>query len=339
MSPENQRILDRLLAIQREKILMRPAIFDYPVYEEFIYEIMCSDKTRAAAYKTVIEKTVKGKKVVEIGTGAMFPLAKLCIESGADIVYAIEYNEEAAIVARQAIAELGLSDKIMVFVGSSLDIDLPEKVDVCVSELISDITSSEGVNIYIENSKRFLNDGGIMIPRRSVTKMAPMSLPVDIYTDEFVEGFEQPYLDKIKKIKGDDFQFTRFEFFNMPPECFLAKEDILEDLDFEAKLANDFQVTLSFIIEKDADFAGFLFWLALYLDMDTVIDACAEQRAWVPAYIPLQGPAFAVQVGDVMTVNCTAKTGANGINPDYSFAGSIDRNAERVHEFLIYSPH
>ena len=89
-----------------------PSMGEFPVYDEVLYFAMTHDKKRVLRYKNAINQLVKGKSVVDIGTGKDAILARLCIEAGATIVYAIEMGREAFEQATVLIKQLGYQDKI-----------------------------------------------------------------------------------------------------------------------------------------------------------------------------------------------------------------------------------
>src|SRR5262249_9422846 len=113
-----------------------PSVGEYGLYDPLLYWAMTNDHRRNRAYKAAIDRAVRGKVVLDLGTGADALLAQLCAEAGASRVYAVEINEEAFDRARRMINRLRLSDRVQVLRGDARSIDLPESVDVIVSELI-----------------------------------------------------------------------------------------------------------------------------------------------------------------------------------------------------------
>ncbi|OQW91937.1 MAG: hypothetical protein BWK78_03165 [Thiotrichaceae bacterium IS1] len=212
---------------------------------------MCKDKIRLDAYKAVINHSVKGKIVVEIGTGETLPLALTCVESGASLVYAIEENKNTVEAAQRLIEQLGVSDKIKLIFGSATAVELPEQADVCVSEIIGCIGSSEGAIVVLENAKRFLNPNGKLIPDRCVTKFAPVCLPDNMYHDEFLEKLVDHYTPLVYQSRGKIFPFTRFKVFNLPPSQLLAKPELFEDVSFNHQLVPNFTNSATFHISSD----------------------------------------------------------------------------------------
>lgn len=80
---------------------------DLETWDKIFYIMMIEDKIRMDAYRNVIKKIVKDKIVLEIGTGAYYPLAKMCIEAGAKKVYAIEGNKKAFQMLKKGIIKDG----------------------------------------------------------------------------------------------------------------------------------------------------------------------------------------------------------------------------------------
>ena len=138
-----------------------------PYYDDVLYTAMSRDASRHKAYRGAFEKTVRGKVVVDIGTGRDALLARMCIEAGARKVYAIEMLEKWAGHAESLVTQLGLSDKIIVIHGRSQDVQLPEKVDVCVSENVGHIGGAEGCDVIFTDARRLLKPESAIIPSRA----------------------------------------------------------------------------------------------------------------------------------------------------------------------------
>src|SRR4029434_932905 len=98
-------------------------------------------------------------------------LARLCIEAGARKVYAIELLAETHRRAAATIKKLALEDRIILIHGDATRVQLPEQVHICVSEIVGPIGGVEGAAVIINNARRFLTADGVMIPRRSITRI------------------------------------------------------------------------------------------------------------------------------------------------------------------------
>jgi len=128
------------------------------------HRFMLAEKNRVKSYQKAIEEVVKeGDVVVDIGTGSGL-LSFFSVLAGAKKVYAIEQNEiieEAKMLSKIN----GFDDKIVFIKGRSDKIELPEKVDVIVSEIIGHFGIDENIIKFISDAKkRFLKKDGKIIP-------------------------------------------------------------------------------------------------------------------------------------------------------------------------------
>ena len=145
------------------------------------YQAMISDSTRTPKfYKAIEERIVDGQTtVLDLGTGPFAIFAIRAAELGAKKVYAIEANKEAAKVAQETIDKKGYGDVITVLEGFSTDIELPEKVDLVVAEIIGSVVSEEGVVATIADAhQRFVKNPTSpksWIPTRVQTYASPAS--------------------------------------------------------------------------------------------------------------------------------------------------------------------
>jgi len=133
---------------------------------------MIDDSARFKAYAKSISRSVRpGDVVVEIGCGpAVFAL--LASRAGARRVYAIE-TEDIIDVAKRIAAANGVADQIQFFQSDSRNVELPERVNVIVSDIRGLLPLFGDALASLQDArKRFLVPDGIMIPRRDVLKAA-----------------------------------------------------------------------------------------------------------------------------------------------------------------------
>ncbi|GAG52320.1 unnamed protein product, partial [marine sediment metagenome] len=213
---------------RKEKVELWPSIAEFFVYDDVVYRSMSEDEIRNKHYKASLNKFLKGKRVVEIGPGPDAVLSRFCIEAGAEKVYAVEILKETYEKAKDRIESLGLEDKIILINGDITETALPEKVDYCVSEIVGSIGGSEGAARLINKARRFLHDPSCMIPRRSLTKIAAISLSEDDLDYSFSE-LAGHYVDKIFDQAGHKFDF-RICLKNLSLEKIISTSDVFEDL-------------------------------------------------------------------------------------------------------------
>jgi protein arginine N-methyltransferase 1 len=136
--------------------------------------MMLEDQVRMRAYRQAIFDAVQqGAVVADIGTGTGI-LAYFAAQAGAGKVYAVESGPIIE-VARKTADENGFSERIRFIQGNSLEVDIPERVDVLITETVGCFGIDEGIMEAVHDARhRFLKDGGIIIPKR----VALMAMPV-----------------------------------------------------------------------------------------------------------------------------------------------------------------
>lgn len=313
-----------------------PSLGEYDVYDELLYYAMTHDERRNRAYRAAINRAVKGKIVLDIGTGADAVLARLCIEGGAEKVYAVEVEANAYRRARELVARLGLPDRITVIHGDSTQIRLPERVDVCVSEILGTIGSSEGVVPILNDARRFIKDDGTIIPRRCITRIAPVSLPSSLAGSLHLTDLPTTYVQRVFEKVGCSFDL-RMCIKNFPDSDLLAAPELFEDLDFSRFVTPEQDTEVRFVISRDATLHGFLLWLNLYPDESELLDSLNGRLSWLPVFFPVFYPGLAVRAGDVIEARCARTMSEAGPMPDYAIEGVVARKQDQPIAFAYTS--
>ncbi|MFB2875779.1 amino acid adenylation domain-containing protein, partial [Floridanema aerugineum] len=320
-----------------DKAELLPSVAEFYVYDDLLYYAMTNDHRRNHSYQVAIDRLVKDKIVVEIGTGKDAILARFCVAGGAKKIYAIELNEETCHKARTCIEKLGLADKIIVIHGDATVVNLPELADVCVSEIVGSIGGSEGATVIINNSRRLLKPDGLMIPERSVTKMAAVTLPDEILHNPQFAEIGAHYAKEIFKQVGYPFDL-RVCIKKFPKSNVLSTVDVLEDLNFNEYVSPDFTHEIKLEMQKSGRMDGFLVWLNLHTIAGEEIDILEHEHCWLPIYFPAFEPAIEVEQGDIIQAVCSRKLCDNNLNPDYAIKGSLlKKNGEKIDfEYVSY---
>lgn len=132
---------------------------------------MMNDQYRTHALRVGFAAAeLAGRHVLEIGTGAGL-MATLLLEAGAREVWTCEANPAVAAFARQAIRDLGMSDRIHVVCGLSSDLSLQDlggrRFDVIAGEIIDCGFFGEGIlPSFADARERLLAPGGSLLPGR-----------------------------------------------------------------------------------------------------------------------------------------------------------------------------
>ncbi|MEH2193291.1 MAG: non-ribosomal peptide synthase/polyketide synthase, partial [Nostoc sp.] len=335
--PEKLKISKKPKNLSADKVELWPSIAEYYVYDDLLYYAMTNDHRRNDSYKVAINQLVKDKIVVEIGTGKDAILSRFCVEGGAKKIYAIERSEETCRKARACIEKLGLADKITVIHGDATLVDIPELADVCVSEIVGAIGGSEGAAVIINNIRRFLKPDGLMIPERSVTKIAVVTLPDEILHNPQFAEIPAYYTKKIFEQVGYQFDL-RVCISKFPKANVLSTVDVLEDLNFNESISPEFSHEVKFEIQKNGRMDGFLVWLNLHTIAGEEIDILKHEYCWLPVYFPVFEPGISVEYGDVIQAVCSRILCENNLNPDYVIKGHLlKKNGEIINfEYISY---
>ncbi len=163
-----------------------------PMYAEIeVHRTMICDRIRTDAFRRAIEALVHpGDVVLDVGAGSGI-LSMFAARAGAARVYAVE-RTTVAVLAQQLAGANGFGETVQVIHGDVMDVELPEHVDVIVSEWLGGFGVDEGMLVPVIAARdRWLKPGGVMIPR-SVT--AWTALVHDRYLSETVEFLrDSPY--------------------------------------------------------------------------------------------------------------------------------------------------
>lgn len=150
------------------------------------YAAMRDDEDRTSKFEKAIARRLAHKPnemvVLDVGTGPFALLAIAAAKAGAKKVYAVEATPEVAELARNEIRKQGIPDGVIeVLEGYSTEVELPEKVDLLVGEIIGSVATEESVYSTIRDAQaRFMKDpynAASYIPQRVQTLIAPVSWP------------------------------------------------------------------------------------------------------------------------------------------------------------------
>ena len=326
-----------------------PSTGEYEIMDELLYYALTSDEVRNTAYRSALQRKVKGKIALDLGTGSDAILARFCVEAGAERVYALEVCPNACEVARNKVRQLGLINKITVVEGDATVVDLPEQVDVCVSEHIGSIGSSENSEGLMACARRFLKGDGVLVPSHCITHIAAVTLPANLAESPVMSEVGAYYVSKIFAKYGAPFDL-RLCIRGFPSTDIVSDVAVFEDLDYGKGLGYHYTTPLRFQINRDATLYGFLLWVEVRCDELATFNVLNYSGAWSPAFFPVFYPGIPVERGDVIDAVASSQTvehagpklgimgTRNDAGPDYYLEGVLKRGRSERH-FVYASPH
>jgi amino acid adenylation domain-containing protein/non-ribosomal peptide synthase protein (TIGR01720 family) len=309
---------------------LMPSVGDYCLWDDLLYYAMAHDKLKNNSFKIAIDRLVKGKTVVEIGTGKDMILARMAVEAGAKKVYAIEIQEEYYLKAKEKLHQLGLEDKIVLILGDSRDVQLPEKVDVNVTNQIGSIGSSEGAIVLHNDARRFLKEKHYIIPHHCITKIAAVTLPDTMREKPVLSPTSKDYIEKIFNKFGYPFD-VRLCIQNLPRANIISNDGIFENIDFQDIIPDDSHYKIHLTVNRRAKLDGFILWINFYTVPDHLVDTIARDYIWKPVIMPAFSPPLEVEEGNGIEADCIRTLGENNLSPDYKIEGFIvKKNGQRI---------
>lgn len=150
-------------------------------FDDKHYASMVKDTRRTSLFRDALKDRLakfpwRTATVVDLGTGPYALFARDAVKFGAKKVYAIEAVAASAQRAREAVRDAKMTDRVEILEGFSTALDLPELVDVLVSEVAGSIASEEGVYATIRDAQRFMKrprDPDSYVPFSYQTLAAP----------------------------------------------------------------------------------------------------------------------------------------------------------------------
>jgi protein arginine N-methyltransferase 1 len=264
------------------------------------------DDVRTSSFRQAVSRVVRpGDVVVDVGTGTGI-LSFFACEAGARRVYAIE-RDHAADVAAMLARQLGFADRITVLHASSAHVELPERADVLVTEMLGSLAYNEGLlGVIVDARRRFLKPDARIIPSQTDLWIAPAELP-DVYA-LYVDWWRTPR-------HGYDFSLLRTFAANtlysekLTPDALLAAPATIMSVRASDLEDTALHGTASFRTARDGVVHGFVLGFdSILADGVTLSNAWRGARSWEQGVMPLEKPVIA-DAGTPVTIDLRTDDG------------------------------
>ena len=190
---------------------------------------MLEDHKRTGAYFMACMKNsevFKDKVVLDVGTGSGI-LAIFAAKSGARKVYAVEATDMAKF-AKRLIAAQGYENTIEVIQGVIESIELPEKVDIIISEWMGYFLLRESMlDSVLVARDRFLKPDGALYPSHARLYMAPIRTNITSQRNHAFMNSMENWADFIHDMKT---------YYDVDMDC-LSEDFHKEQLDYYKRTA------------------------------------------------------------------------------------------------------
>jgi protein arginine N-methyltransferase 1 len=263
------------------------------------------------------------------------------VRAGAAHAYAIEQLPEIAERARAVVSRAGLSDRVTVITGHSCEVSLPQRANLCISEVLGNIAGAEGAAAVIRDAhRRLCRPGAAFIPDRAATAVAAVSLGADPCSGSLaIASAATPFLADVFASVGHPFDI-RLCIAGNPLELIISRECEIEHLDFRS---GTFPSQLGGVLKiaEPALLHGFLLWTRLWVAPDSgLLDTLrTPEPSWAPVYAPVSVTGVEVASGDAVAVSFTATESDDAVHPDYGLRARIVRRSACVKKARWISPH
>ena len=224
---------------------------------------MLADDVRVRAYTESLRTSVQRDSVVlELGCGTGY-FSLLACRFGARKVYAIEPNP-AIEIARETAQRNGLGSRIEFIKDVSLNVELPEKVDVLVSDLRGVLPHyRKHIVSIIDARRRMLSASGVQIPFRDVLRVSAVEKPE--LRDALLSVWERqplgldlsPASQAILSQFGSD---DAMESEGIKLQDLLSTPVVLQEIDYETVATPNLAAKTTLPIERDGDLSGICIW-------------------------------------------------------------------------------
>ncbi len=265
-----------------------------PAIEE--HRLLINDFKCQDTFEKLISETVKpGDVVLDLGTGSGIH-SLFAARAGARHVYAVDADGVLEF-AKQTAAQNGLSDKITFIQTHFKNLELPEKVDV----IISNVGFLVSLNEIAPVAKKFLKPGGRMIPDQLEISLGPVEV-ADFYENHIQNWQYQKYGLDFSHLK--QMAVNHPQYLHLQPEAYVAPAQSAPKISVAPDSSEVFNWKFEYVAQKDSvmhglgGFYSFLSGGKEYLSTRPPFQL--DNQIWNNFLLPISQP-VSLKAGDVVT--------------------------------------
>ena len=292
------------------------------------HRLLLDDSVRTESFRRAIANVVKeGDVVVDLGAGTGI-LSYFACQAGAARVYAIE-SDSIIEVARQVARQNGMDDRITFIKESSWMTNLPEHVDVVVSECIGWFALGGTMIAAVAQIRdRYLKRGGVVIPRSISMFIAPVQSQrhlseLERWKTDTTYGIDMSPLDKL--VKNNVYLTT------MDSGSCVSEPQRIETIDLSQGHHNEMlDVAAVFPIADACRIHGLCGWFDVDLCEDVAFSTSPQQTStvWRQVFFPLERE-LEVEAGSVVDVRLVLRRSETDVCGCFEWAVGVRDGAAR----------
>lgn len=293
----------------------------FPLSEDILswdgdfHDLMLNDQLRMAAYEAAIKEVVKpGMAVVDLGTGTGI-LAKWALEAGARVVYGIDVNASILERAHERMRLAGMDDRYATYNALSYKVELPERVDVIMSEILGNLADNEDMTpILADARERWLKPDGVMLPSGVDVYLVPVSSPAchQQIKEKRCRGINSRYQfgDLMARL-GIVSPFDLYYDVIIPKTTYMSQPQVVQQFRFAGSDESVYKVNREYLIERESVVTGFKGYFVAQLSGNVTLDISEDDiearqtsDCWKHCYLPIANP-IKVKAGDIIHLSYT----------------------------------
>jgi protein arginine N-methyltransferase 1 len=268
---------------------------------------MLADETRTKAFLRAMIKSVRaGDVVLDLGSGTGLLAYYACI-SGAKRVYAVEAGPIVEL-AKAICRKNGFQDHVTFINDWSTNIELPEPVDVIVTETIGNVGFDEGLLHWVLDARdRLLAEGGRIIP----SSVELVAVPAEdstgyAYVDSWTQSLHSLDFSPARSLAVNNMLWAE-----LSPESCLSEPASLVRVETASASSADISGERVFVAQRDGLVHGIGTWFTADLAPGERISngPPLTTPSWSQVLLPLEQP-LPVRQGDSLSVQIQTKHNA-----------------------------
>ena len=260
---------------------------------------LLKDIQRIETFREAISKSVRsGDVVLDLGAG-LGTFSFFAAKAGAGKVYGID-KKDIVEIAKELCKINNLQEKVIFYKGYSDKINLPEKVDLIITEMLWSLFISKTTMNSIKGAKeKFLKENGRIMPESVKIYLAPVS--------------NQKVYNEIVSVNeyGIDFTPARKMMINNFHQKLFKKEDLLSEPKIVREInlmnINSDELPIDWRGSFRSLYSGIIHGLAGWMDLKLTDDIIlsnspsSKPTVWENIFLPIDKP-FNVSEGDTIDV-------------------------------------